>query len=391
MWIIDQSVRNLVHRIDKGEEPLDLLFTRLIAKLQKRCAHPQVVSRYAKYGQPGNPTSQAKASAANTAVDSTQTATIKLPLDQDGYVIGFDPLTQEREFVDSWNRYGIVVGANVASTAQCQEVIARMHELLLAFSGGTCDLNKPSTWDNIPVDEAAVPIISRGFFEIYHDDAIAAIRQSVRVYLHYVLIWGRADLWTTFDRLGIKLPGLADGKALPLHVDQNPNVHPDFRTVQGVLALADCPAERGTFVGVPGSRSSFSAYGAMAKNKGEYVELDLSHAIAAEFTARAQICPLRAGHLISWDSRTTHANSSNISDQTRTVAYIAFGPQRQGDESACLARQEAFDSGLGSNVRDALMHASKRPRFTNQTRLAALRRSEKLTKLGRLIYGQEKY
>jgi hypothetical protein len=378
MWIIDQSIRNLVQRIDKGEEPLDLLLTRLIAKLQKRCAHPKVVARYAQYGQ-------------QLAKTAKPAAAPRLPLDQDGYVIGFDPLTQEKAFIDSWNRYGIVVGANVVSQSQCQEVVARMHELLLALSEGTCDLSKPSTWNNVPVDQAGVPIISRGFFEIYHDQTLASIRQSVRVYLHYVLIWGRADLWTTFDRLGIKLPGLADGKALPLHVDQNPNVHPDFRTVQGVLALADCPAERGTFVGVPGSRDSFSVYGSMAKNQGEYVELDLSHDIAAEFTASAQLCPLRAGHLISWDSRTTHANSSNVSEQTRTVAYIAFGPQRQSDESACQARQEAFESGLGSNVRDALMHASKRPRFTNQTRLAALRRSEKLTKLGRLIYGQEKY
>ena len=139
MWIIDQSIRNLVQRIDKGEEPLDLLLTRLIAKLQKRCAHPKVVARYAQYGR-------------QLATTPKPAAAPRLPLDQDGYVIGFDPLTQEKEFVDSWNRYGIVVGANVVSQSQCQEVVARMHELLLALSDGTCDLSKLKHADGSAVD-----------------------------------------------------------------------------------------------------------------------------------------------------------------------------------------------------------------------------------------------
>lgn len=74
MWIIDQSIRNLVQRIDKGEEPLDLLLTRLIAKLQKRCAHPKVVARYAQYGR-------------QLATTAKPAAAPRLPLDQDGYVI----------------------------------------------------------------------------------------------------------------------------------------------------------------------------------------------------------------------------------------------------------------------------------------------------------------
>ena len=384
--IVDQGVRDLVARIDNTSDGaiLDTLLTELVARLTLNCQAEGVQERYLQYALP----SAENASAGATSADNSLST---LPVDDEGYVIGFDPLTQENEFFACWQKHGIVIGANLVDASLCQAVTARMHELVLALSQGACDLALANTWGNIPVDEAGVPILTRGFFEVYHDQTIAAIRQSVRVYIHYVLIWGRADLWVSYDRLGIKLPGHAEAKALPLHVDQNPNVHADFRTVQGVLALRDCPKERGTYVGVPGSKTYFSAYGAMAKNGGEYVELDLALPLAKELTLGAQVCPLRAGHLISWDSRTTHANSENFSNETRMVAYIAFGPQRQDDEAACAARLDGFSTGLGSNVRTALMHASKKPRYTSMARLAALRQVEHLTKLGRLIYGQERY
>lgn len=376
MWIINKEVRDLVALIDKcstGGKVLDDLLLRLVRLLQVRCAHPTVVARYAGYD--------------NSEVDFCG----RFPVDVDGYAVGFDPLTQEKEFFACWQRYGIVIGLNVVSPELCAKTIARMGELMLGASDGMCDLDRKESWDNMPADDAFVPIASRGFFEIYHDDAIAQLRQSVRVYLHYVLIWGRADLWTTFDRLGIKLPGHVESKALPLHVDQNPNVHPEFRTVQGVLALADCPVERGTFVGVPGSKEFFGRYGSMAKNAGEYVELDMSDPRSMPLADRARPFPLRAGSLISWDSRTTHANSANVSDKTRFVAYISYGITRQDDPSALAARVDGFMSGLGMNVRDALMHASKKPRYTNRPKLAGLRRRERLTLLGRLIYGQQRY
>lgn len=387
MWIINDEVRALVAQIetisisgsvsgnsDGGKalgNPDDLL-VQLVRLLQVRCAQPEVVARYAGY-------------------DKSQAVLGRMPVDAEGYVVGFDPLTQEEEFVACWQRYGIVVGLNVVSPELCAATIARMGELMRAASEGRFDLDDPTTWENMPVDSAGVPFASRGFFELYHDDAIAQLRQSIRVYLHYVLIWGRADLWTTFDRLGLKLPGHEESKALPLHVDQNPNVHPDFRTVQGVLALADCPAERGTFVGVPGSREVFPMYAEMAKNGGEYVELMLSNRSSLPMQDRAQKCPLRAGSLISWDSRTTHANSANVSDKTRYVAYIAFGIQRQDQPEALAWRIDGFMSGVGLNQRDAYMHASKKPRFTDQPLLAALRKRENLTALGRLIYGKDRY
>ncbi len=95
--------------------------------------------------------------------------------------------------------------------------------------------------------------------------------------------------------------------------------------------------------------------------------------------------------MISWDSRTTHANSQNLSGDTRLVAYISAGPAAEDNADAVLARSQAFISGEGKNVRDAMMHASKPPRYTSPAALAAWREAEKLTLLGRLMYGKQKY
>jgi hypothetical protein len=375
MPIVNDEIRDLVGAIEDGRATgscLDADLQRLVARLQAACAQPEVQRRYADY------------SAYCGALG-------RLPVDEDGFIIGYDPLTQEDAFFDAWLRYGIVASPNAVCPLTFSAAISRIESMLRTASDGGCDLQRPETWRNMPVDEAGVPLLSRGFFEIYHDRMLARLRQSLRIYLHHVLIWGQAELWTTFDRLGIKLPGHEESAALPLHVDQNPNVHPHFRTVQGVLALTDCPRERGTYVGVPGSKSHFVEYGKMARNNGEYVELDLQAAVAAELQDSAQICPLRAGTLISWDSRTTHANSLNESAETRIVAYVAAGLAREDDGGAVAARLDAFNTGLGSNVRTALMHASRKPRFTSCATVARVRIAEQLTLLGRLLYGQSSY
>lgn len=302
MSIIDSDIKALVRAIEAPgltTGQINRLLTELVARVKLAVARPEVKLRYDNYKLP-------------RAEEKLQA----MPLDERGYLAAYDILEEEAAFYQAWHQYGIVASRSAVPAEVCEEAVATAHRLTLALSNGACDLDKPETWRLLPRDKSGEPILTRGFFELYHDRALAALRQAVRIYLHYVVIWGRAELWTTFDRLGIKLPGHEESRALPLHVDQNPNVHPDFRTVQGVLALRDCPSERGTFVGVPGSRQHFQAYGAMAKNSGEYVELDTASAAYGLLAPAVQACPLAQGSLVSWDSRTTHANSANLSALT---------------------------------------------------------------------------
>ena len=345
----------------------------LVRHLTLRCAQPAVQEKYADY--------------------SRSWGTLgPYPLDE-GYVYAraFDPLNEEAEMYETWRRFGVVVGRAVAPETVCLNAVQRVKSITKDISAGTCDMDDPQTYGSLPADAAGAPILSRSFFEIYHDDSLAQLRQCVRVYLQHVVLWGRADLWTTFDRYGVKLPGHTESAALPLHVDQNPNRHTGFHTMQGVLALEDCPRERGTLVVVPGSKRYFSDYATMARNDGDYVELDPDEPIAGLLASRAQAIPLRQGDLASWDSRTTHANTANISKTARFVALIAAGLAREDDPAAHAARAEAFRTGLGSNVRDALMHASMRPRYTDEAAARLARQPEQLHLLGRLLYGQESY
>src|ERR1700722_5504735 len=279
--LIDAEIKDLTAAIE--ENGSEGAIRRLVTSLTENCALPANRERYREASTQGQ-------------------LGAFYPVDAQGYAVAYDPLEQEQDFVEAWQRYGFVVGKGIISSAQCAQTISSIKARFKIISRNLCDIDQPETWANMPRDSAGTPILSRGFLDIYHDDALAQLRQSVRAYIHHVLIWGRTDLWTSFDRVGVKLPHHEESKMLPLHVDQNPLVHPHFKTVQGVLALTDCPAERGTFLAVPGSRDYFAHYASMATNRGEYVELNPTIAISQDLQAHTQVIPLRAGDFVSWDS-----------------------------------------------------------------------------------------
>lgn len=374
--IITNETRELVASVEESlmdqTEGLPDLTRQLVGHLTLRCSDPEVQKKYALYG-------------------FREEGLGTYPIDSGGFAESFDALSEENDLFEHWGRFGLVVGKSVVPQNLCVAAVDRVREITSDLTHGTCDIDRPETYDTLPVDAKGVPILTRGFFEIYHDDSLAQLRQSLRAYLHHVVLWGRADLWTTFDRFGVKLPGHQESIGLPLHVDQNPKEHPDFRTIQGVLALKDCPVERGTLLATPGSKAFFSEYLSIAPSRGEYVELDTDLPIAEQLVEGAQPIPLRQGDLVSWDSRTTHANTTNTSMLPRFVALIAAGVAREDNPNAVSAREDAFGTGLGSNVRDALMHASKKPRYTDKEAISRIRKPEQLNALGKLLYGQDRY
>jgi len=377
--LLDEESQELIRRTQNttSDEEMEALLRALVVKLQERCQLPEVQNRYEKLDQP------------NDFVGT-------YPIGADGYAISYDPVEEEEAFWNAWATYGYVVGKEVVSREQCAKTVTRIKSLLHSLSGNQFDLDRPETYGDVPVDQNGVPAISRGFFEVYHDDSLARIRQAVRVYLHHVLLWGRAELWTTFDRYGVKTADKKESKGLPIHVDQNPLVHSGFTTTQGVLALIDCPLKQGTFVAVPGSLNSFSDYASAVEKRdtnyrGEYVEAGWDPDLHNRLAANAQPIPIRAGDLVTWDSRTTHANSSNLLSTPRLVVYLSAGHAREDSVELKGERLAAFQSGEGKNVRDAMMHASMPPRCALYGMMEELRQPEDLTYLGRLLYGHESY
>ncbi len=376
--IIDSSIQHLVNLVDNEThlETVDRLLAELVGIVRANCQKSAIQERYRLLAEKSHGVP----------------LPCLYPLDKNGYACAFDPVEEEEAFLDAWSRYGFIVGKSLVSKKQCQQAVERIKTVLDTLSDGKYDITKPETYGYLPKDEQGLPCISRGFFELYHDDSLAQLRQSVRLWLHHVLLWGRADLWTSFDRFGIKTQDQDNAPGLPLHVDQNPLVHPYFKTTQGVLALVDCPVEQGTFVGVGGSRNLFNRYvTAIEKHdaayRGEYVEAGWNLDLDRQLRPFAQPIPLEAGNLVSWDSRTTHGNSPNLLTSPRFVAYISYGPTRETVPGMRERRLEALNTGIGQNMREALMHASKPPRCSLAHSFEPLRNKEQLTYLGKLLYG----
>lgn len=363
--IINKEIQLLVHLIE-SENNIKPYLKLLLEELQANCKHHAVNERPQYQELP---------------VLETPYPIIN------GYALAFDPLKDEKQILEHFHQYGFVVAKNIATRQECTNVIKTMHKIMDAVG---MDLYAPSTWKK---DTNGTELLSRGFFELYHDDALAQIRQNIRLYIYHAILWGSPFLWTSFDRLGLKLPQGQESKGLPLHVDQNPSVHADFRTIQGVLALVDCPVERGTFVGIPGSKKYFNQYQEFIQEnyKGEYIQLPENSDLHSQLSLGQQSIPLQKGSIVSWDSRTTHANSSNVSRLNRYVMYVSTGLAREDDENLVNKRISIFESGLGENVRDAYLHASKKPRFTDANLMNQLRNPEKLNDLGLCLYGLNKY
>lgn len=367
--IIDDEIRIIVKEIELNSDNSSDNIFKLIRQLHKNCK--TVKQRYENY--------------------KTKFFTIgKYPLDSDGYAISYDPLTQEKELWDSWNKYGITVSKNVISKDLLNVSIKRIDDILYELSDGKFILSDPTTFKNGPKDSSGNYFLSRGFMEVYHDDFLAQIRQSLKVYLHYVIIWGCVNLWTSFDRVGVKMPG-SNGVGLPLHVDQNPVTNPEhYSSVQGILPFVDCK-ECGTFVAVPGSQTLFNNYKNSAENinhRGEYVELDLSKDFSKELVSGKQIIPVRKNCLLSWSSSITHANSSNISKNVRKLAYISMMPSKNYSQMLVSLRKSAYESGTSKYNHDAGLRVTKRPRYIGVNNF---RIKEKFSNLGSLLYSFNSY
>jgi hypothetical protein len=169
--LISKEIKELALEIEAGgAQAPDALVRSFVTKLDAACQQPENEQR-------------------NVLYQNSPAVLEPYPLDKDGYAVSFDPLTQEKEFLEAWHRYGIVVGKGILSPQQCSDAIEGITERFNALSNGTCELSKPGTWQNMPKDDNGTPFLSRGFLELYHDDVLAQMRQNVRLYLHQALLW----------------------------------------------------------------------------------------------------------------------------------------------------------------------------------------------------------
>ena len=303
---------------------------------------------------------------------------MKYPVDFDDYAIGLE-YNDKEGILEYFDLYGFVVIRDVIDNELIQYCEARINFWLHKIGAFS--------------DQNGLRGLSRGFLEVYHDDFLAQVRQSPKLYQAHTYIWNREDLWCTYDRIAYKPNDGESSIRLPLHVDQNPLINPDFACTQGLVAINNCTSNSGTTILVPGSHKLFMEW-AKAKNNNPnslYIDIENSkHKLVSKLKENAQSLPIRNGHALIWDSRTIHANTNNTSDDSRSAILVSYQPADYRDE-VVRKRHNFMLNCLAGNDRDARMHASTSPRFYNPSYMQAKRIREKLTPLGQLVYGFTPY
>jgi len=247
-----------------------------------------------------------------------------------------------REF---FQKYGFVVVRDVVDSEQVTKTV---DEIWSCKEGPQWEVScvvrdDPLTWDNNNWMRKFGDV-KNGFVNGFSETEVRESwnnRQNPNIYELFCNILGRDDLWVKFDRYGLMRPTKDIKIKAPttrlidrpewltvenwLHWDQNPWRQPQFKGVQGLLALSDSTENTGGFICVPGSHHIFTAWAQHYIDNSSGVEFVQ---ISSEDPIKnfAQKITLRKGSFIIWDSRTLHANYANRSSVFRVVQYITYFP-----------------------------------------------------------------
>jgi Phytanoyl-CoA dioxygenase (PhyH) len=230
-----------------------------------------------------------------------------------------------------WEEHGYVVVSDAVPTEQLRATVAA----LWAFSG--LDPQHPETWHHDATKAYREPELAMsGMIEIYHHQSLWENRQHPRVYGAFADIWGRDDLWVTFDRANINVPARPDWQFEGfIHWDIDTSADPMPYDVQGVLSLTDVLPGAGGFQCVPGFHRRIEEWIGTQPADRDPFRPDLTG-------LEVQQIPTQAGDLLIWDSRLPHGTSPNRSDRPRLAQYISMFPADETNDAHRARRLQAW-------------------------------------------------
>lgn len=208
-----------------------------------------------------------------------------------------------------WDEHGYLVVHDAVAPEDRDAAAAAIYEFLDA------DPDDPKTWYRNKYGKTIwVPLLRH--------PAFLANRKSPRLVKAFAQLWGRQDLWSTVDQGGFNPPE-RNGWTFP-----GPHVHwdaslalPHCFAVQGILYLADTPAEQGAFSCIPGFNRTLE----------QWLE-DLPTGVDPREAIRSHpgLKPIagKAGDLVLWHQSLPHGSSPNRGKKPRVAQYIALRPTR---------------------------------------------------------------
>lgn len=220
---------------------------------------------------------------------------------------GVDGLSEAE--LQHWDEHGYVVLKNAVrpEMAEAAELAIYRHLRM--------DRDDPESWYSAELGHTIwVPLL--------RDQSIEANRRSARMMKAFAQLWGREDLWVTFDQAGLNPPE-REGWPFPgphLHWDTT-LAEPHYLEVQGILYLADVAADQGAFSCVPGFHRTL----------GDWLR-EVPEGVDAREFARAtlKMKPIAAerGDMVLWHQSLPHGASPNRAKRPRVAQYISMHPTR---------------------------------------------------------------
>jgi ectoine hydroxylase-related dioxygenase (phytanoyl-CoA dioxygenase family) len=189
-----------------------------------------------------------------------------------------------------------------------REAAQAAERALWTFMGGRPE--DPDTWyDNRDGHTIMVPLV--------HHPAFEANRRSPRIRAAFAQLLGTDDLVVTVDRGGLNPPE-REGWRFPgpdLHWDTS-LAPPIPLSIQGILYLADTPADQGAFRCVPGFHRRIESWlGDLPAGANPREEILKCPAVSVA---------AQAGDMVLWRDALPHGASPNRGRYPRIVQYIAM-------------------------------------------------------------------
>ncbi|KAE8445967.1 hypothetical protein EG329_012606 [Mollisiaceae sp. DMI_Dod_QoI] len=218
------------------------------------------------------------------------------------------------------------------------------------------DFNKPETWikQNLPVQSKINTFSTYG---VVHEKFMWDARMEPGVLQAFEHLWGTDELLCSFDSLNITFPNRKDVPRKPAweHIDQSP-LRRGMHCVQGIINLSPSGPEDGGLVVYPGSHKFNDEFfdTQTAKSSWKTKDLYMFDEKQLAWFERKGINPNKVcadvGDLILWDSRTIHygAEPSELSNQIRTIIYVAYTPARLASEETLERKRTIFKSWGGT-------------------------------------------
>ena len=168
----------------------------------------------------------------------------------------------------------------------------------------------PDTWyRNSDGHTIMVPLV--------HHPAFDANRRSSRIRAAYAQLLGTDDLVVTVDRGGFNPPECGDWRFPGPHLHWDTSLaQPMPLSIQGILYLADTPADQGAFCCVPGFHRRIESWiGGLPPGANPRHEILKCPPVAIAG---------RAGDMVLWADSLPHGASPNRGRYPRIVQYIAM-------------------------------------------------------------------